>query len=65
MLRNELTLQNHPLFDALLESTILAPVPLGFGDLTGTIRYTRINPSILNSPFKKTFTPLARYDPVM
>lgn len=50
-----LTLQNHPLFYALFEPAILATVPLSFGNFTGTICHTCVDPPILHRSLEKPF----------
>jgi hypothetical protein len=50
-------LQYHALFYTLLESAILASIPLGFGNFTDTVSYARVDPPILYSPLEEPFAP--------
>lgn len=58
LLTQKLTLQYHPLFYALLEPAILAPIPLRLRYLTISIRHTRIHPPILHSSLEETLATL-------
>lgn len=51
-------MQNHALFYALFEATILTTVTLSFGYFTGAIRHTSINSPILYSTLEETFAPV-------
>lgn len=51
----ELTLQHHSLFNALLESTILASIPLRFRYFACSVRNACVDSSILYCSFEKSF----------
>lgn len=50
-------LKDHTLFNALFETTVLTPVPLGLCDFATTFRHACVHSPILYSPFEETFTP--------
>lgn len=48
-------LQNHTLFDALLEPAILTPVPLRLRNFAASLRHACVHPSVLHSPLEEAF----------
>ena len=46
-------MKDHSLLDALFETAILAAVPLGFRDLTGSVGNARVNAAILHGSFEE------------
>lgn len=50
-------LKDHTLFNALFETTVLTPVPLGLRDFATTLCHARVHSPILHSPFEETLTP--------
>lgn len=53
--KRSLTLQHHPLADALFKPAVLTPVPLGFGYLAGALRYASVYPPVLDGTFEESF----------
>lgn len=49
--------QDHSLADALLETAVLAPIALRFGDFTVAFGHARVHSFVLNGSLEEAFAP--------
>ena len=50
--------QDHPLAETLLKATILAPVPLRFGDFAVAFRHASVHSLVLHRPLEESLAPI-------